>query len=169
MQSASIEFLPCRDGGGYSATVSGFWGDYDVEGWVAGAYGNLHGIAVEPEAKCLDRSEWLRVVRRRLPEQGVLFIPRENVQTYLDTEGAYWIDRWGGRNRWPGIGRWHQARKPSFAERLLWHWKPPSMPVDGELMLQDIVRQRIADRVLSQADTCNQDTLRARCREASEF
>ncbi len=105
MQSASIEFLPCRYGGGYSATISGFWGDHDVEGWVAGVYGNLHGIAVEPEAKCLDRSEWLRVVRRRLPEQGVLFIPRENVQTYLDTEGAYWIDRWGGGNRWPGIGR----------------------------------------------------------------
>ena len=151
MQSASIEFLPCRYGGGYSVTISGFWGDYDVEGWVFGAYGNLHGIAVEPEAICLGRSQWLRVVRRRLPEQGVIFIARENVQAYLDTEGSYWIGRWGGRKTWPGIGHWHQVRRPSFGERLLWYWRPPSMPVDGKLMLQDVMRQRIADRVLGQA------------------
>ncbi len=163
MQSASIEFLPCRYGGGYLVTISGFWGDYDAEGWVAGAYENLHGIAVEPEARCLECSGWLRVVRRRLPEQGVVFIPRENVQTYLDTEGAYWVNTWGRTGRWPGVGRWHQIRKPSFGERLLWHWKPPSMPVERELMLQDVMRQRIADRVRGRADTCNQDVPRARC------
>ena len=134
MQSASIEWLPRRDGGGYSAAISGFWGDHDAEGWVAGAYGNLHGIAVEPDAKCLERSGWLRVVRRRLAEQGVAFILQKNVQAYLDTEGAYWIDRWGGTGRWPGVGRWHHVRKPSFGERLLWHWKAPAMPMDRKLV-----------------------------------
>lgn len=153
MQSASIDFLPCREGGGYSATISGFWGDHDAEGWVAGAYSNLRGVALEPEAKCLERSGWLCVVRRRLPEQGVVFIARENMQAYLDTEGAYWIDKWGGTGRWPRVGRWHQARKPSFGERLLWRWKAPLMPVDRKLMLQDAARQRIAERALSQAGT----------------
>jgi len=52
MQSASIEFLPCRYGGGYSASISGFWGNHDVEGWVTGAYDNLRGIVLEPEPEC---------------------------------------------------------------------------------------------------------------------
>ncbi len=166
MQSVSIEFLPCRYGGGYSAIISGFWGNHDAEGWVAGAYGNLHGVAVEPEANCLECSGWLRVVRRRLPEQGVIFIPQEIVQTYLDTEGAYWVDRWGGMGRWPEVGRWQHIRKPSFGERLLWHWKPPSMPVDRKLMLQDVVRRRIAERALVRTGVCNQDTPHARRSDA---
>lgn len=134
MQSASIEFLPCRYGGGYSASISGFWGNHDVEGWVTGAYDNLRGIVVEPEPECLERSEWLRVVRRHLLEQGVVFIAREKVQKYLDTEGAYWIDKWGATGQWHRVGQWRQARTPRFGERLLWCWKPPSLPVDGELI-----------------------------------
>lgn len=135
MQGTSIDFLPSRHGGGYSATISGFWGEYDAEGWVAGAYDDLHGVAVEPEPERLEASAWLRVVRRRLPEQGVIFIPRDKVRSYLDTEGAYWIERHGG------TGKWHQARKPSFGERMLWRLKPPPMPLDRELALRELARR----------------------------
>ncbi|HEY0206391.1 MAG TPA: hypothetical protein VGC15_19850 [Acetobacteraceae bacterium] len=162
MQSAFIDFLPCRDGGGYSAVISGFWGNHDTEGWVVGAYGNLRGVAVEPEAECLECSGWMRVVRRRLPEQGVVFIPQENVQSYLDTEGVYWVNKWGGTSRWPGVGRWHHIRKPSFGERLLWRWQLPLMPIDRELTRQDGVRQRIAERALDRTGTFHQDTVGAR-------
>ncbi len=134
MQGTSIDFLPSRHGSGYSATISGFWGKHDQEGWVAGAYDDLHGVAVEPESERLEGSAWLRVVRRRLPEQGVIFIPRDKVQSYLDTEGAYWIEQHGG------TGKWRQARKPSFGERMLWRLKPPPLPLDRELALRELAR-----------------------------
>ncbi len=73
---------------------------------------------VEPE--CLERSGWLCVVRQRLLEQGVVFIARERVQQYFDTEGAYWIDKWGATGKWHGVGQLHQVRTPRFGERLLW-------------------------------------------------
>ena len=37
MQSTSVEFLLCRYSGGYLVTISGFWGNHNIEGWVAGA------------------------------------------------------------------------------------------------------------------------------------
>jgi len=40
----------------------------------------LHGLAVEPHPDELVLSSWLRAVRRRLQQQGVLFIQREDVQ-----------------------------------------------------------------------------------------
>lgn len=119
----------------YSATISGFWGEYDAKGWVAGAYDGLHGVAAEPEPERLEASAWLRAVRRRLPEQGVIFIPCDKVQSYLDTEDAYWIEQHGG------TGKWHQARKPSFGKRMLWRLKPLPMPLDSELALRELTRR----------------------------
>ncbi len=135
MQHTVIDFLPSRHGAGYSATISGFFGEYEIDGWVAGAYADLHGIAVEPDPKHLADSAWLRVVRRRLPEQGVIFIPQAKVDDYLETEGAYWIDRWGG------TGKWRNARIPSWGERLLWRLKPPPLLVDRELALRELARR----------------------------
>lgn len=135
MQHTTIEFLPSRHGAGYTATISGFWGEYDAEGWVAGAHDTLRGIAVEPEPERLDAYAWLRVVRRRLPEQGVIFIPREKVQDYLNTEGIYWIDRCGGTSMARNV------RTPSWGERMLWRLKPPPLLVDRELALRELARR----------------------------
>jgi hypothetical protein len=135
MQHATVEFLPSRHGAGGTATISGFWGEYDAEGWVAGAYGEVHGIAVEPEPERLEAFAWLRTVRRRLPEQGVIFIPREKVRDYLDTEGVYWMDRWGDTGGRPGV------RIPSWGERMLWRLKPPPLLVDRELALRELARR----------------------------
>ena len=135
MQHAVIDFLPSRHGAGYSATISGFFGEYDADGWVGGSYAGLHGIAVEPDPGHLEGSAWLRVVRRRLPEQGVIFIPKAKVADYLETEGAYWINRWGG------TGKWRDARTPSWGERLMWRLKPPPLLVDRELALRELARR----------------------------
>jgi len=90
---------------------------------------------VEPDPEHLEGSAWLRVLRRRLPEQGVIFIPREKVADYLETEGVFWIDRWGG------TGRWRDARTPSWGERLMWRLKPPPLLVDRELALRELARR----------------------------
>lgn len=90
---------------------------------------------MEPDPERLADSAWLRVVRRRLPEQGVIFIPQAKVDDYLETEGAYWIDRWGG------TGKWRDARTPSWGERLLWRLKPPPLLVDRELALRELARR----------------------------
>ncbi len=135
MQHTVIDFLPSRHGAGYSATISGFFGEYDADGWVADAYADLHGVAVEPGPERLADSAWLRVVRRRLLEQGVIFIPQAKVDDYLETEGAYWIDRWGG------TAKWRDVRTPSWGERLMWRLKPPPLLVDRELALRELARR----------------------------
>lgn len=135
MQFATIDFLPSRHGAGYCASIYGFYGEYEADGWVSGPYDDLHGIAVEPDAEALDSSAWLRVVRCRLAEQGIIFIPQNKVRDYLNTEGAYWIDRWGGTHRW------RQARTPSLGERLLWRLKPPPLLVDRELAVRELARR----------------------------
>jgi len=135
MQHTVVDFLPSRHGAGYSATVSGFFGEYETDGWVADSYSDLHGVAVEPDPDALAGSAWLRVVRRRLPDQGVIFIPRAKVEAYLEAEGIYWIDKWGG------TGKWRDARTPSWGERLLWRLKPPPLLVDRELVLRELARR----------------------------
>ena len=135
MQLTTIDFLPSRHGSGFSGSIYGFYGEYEADGWVAGPYNDLHGIAVEPDPEALEASAWLRVVRRRLAEQGIIFIPQSKVQDYLDSEGAYWIDRTGGTHRW------RQARTPGFGERLLWRLKPPPLLVDRELALRELARR----------------------------
>ena len=134
MQHTVVDFLPSRHGAGYSATISGFFGEYKTDGWVAGPYSDLHGVAVEPDPDALAGSAWLRAVRRRLPDQGVIFIPRAKVEDYLEAEGIYWIDKWGG------TGKWRDARAPSWGERLLWRLKPPPLLVDRELALRELAR-----------------------------
>jgi hypothetical protein len=135
IQMTAIDFLPSRYGAGYAASIYGFYGEYETDGWVLGAYDGLRGIAIEPEAERLERSTWLRVARRRLAEQGIIFMPREKVQDYLDAEGIYWIEKWGGTHRW------HQVRAPSLGERLLWRLKPPPLLVDRELALRELARR----------------------------
>ena len=135
MQLATIDFLPSRHGSGFCGSIYGFYEEYEADGWVVGPYDDLHGIAVEPDTEALESSAWLRVVRRRLAEQGIIFIPQSKVQDYLDSEGAYWIDRAGGTHRW------RQARTPTFGERMLWRLKPPPLLVDRELALRELARR----------------------------
>jgi hypothetical protein len=135
MQHAVIDFLPSRHGAGYSATIAGFFGEYASDGWVAEAYAGLHGIAVEPDTGDLADSAWLRVVRRRLADQGVIFMPKTKVGDYLETEGVYWIYKQGG------TGKWRDARTPSWGERMIWRLKPPPLLVDRELSLRELARR----------------------------
>ena len=124
---ATIDFLPSRYGAGCCVSIYGFHGAHEADGWNP-RYGDaLRGIAVEPGAEALASSAWLGVVYRRLAGQGVVFIPPRRVKDYLDTEGVYWIDRWGGTQVW------RQARTPGFGERLLWRLKRPPLLVDREL------------------------------------
>ena len=134
---ARIEFLPSRHGAGYSASISGCYGVCDFDGWVAPDYGSLHGLAVEPDQDELEQSSWLRVVRRRLPQQGVLFIPREQVQGYLDGEGCYWFAQHGGTS----LHLWgDRVRTPTASELVCWSLFQPPLPMDWRLTL---AQQRI--------------------------
>jgi len=92
----------------------------------------LHGLAVEPDPDELVLSSWLRVVRRRLQQQGVLFIQREDVQAYLDSEGYYWFARHGGtsHHRWA-----NRVRTPTAGELLSWSLVQPPLPMDWRLTL----------------------------------
>lgn len=100
MQRASVEFLPSRYGSGYRARISGFFDQYESDGWVKEAYDHTNGVAVEPAPEELASSAWLRIVRRRLLEQGVVFIPQERVEDYLKTRGMYWRKHANRFSRW---------------------------------------------------------------------
>lgn len=100
MQRASIEFLPSRYGGGCKARISGFFDQHESDGWVKRAYDHTKGVAVEPAPEELASSAWLRIVRRRLLEQGVVFIPQEKVEDYLKTRGLYWRKHANNFSRW---------------------------------------------------------------------
>lgn len=129
---AWIEFLPSRYGVGFLSSISGCHGVCDLDGWVAPDYGSLHGLAVEPHPDELVLSSWLRAVRRRLQQQGVLFIQREDVQAYLDSEGYYWFARHGGasHHRWA-----NRVRTPTASELLSWSLVQPPLPMDWRLTL----------------------------------
>lgn len=132
MPRTRIEFLPSRHGAGFSASIVGCYGVCDLDGWVAPDYGALRGLAVEPPPDALEQSAWLRVVRRRLPQQGVLFIPREDVQAYLDSEGYYWFARHGGTS----LHEWaDRVRTPTASELLSWSLVQPALPMDRRLRL----------------------------------
>lgn len=132
MPFASVDFLPSRYGSGYSASIYGFYGQHEADGWVPADYGRLRGIAIEPDAEALHAQTWLRVAVRRLRGQGVLFLTRAEARAYLASdEAAYWVWQEGGTMKWR-----HDVRAPSHAERLRWRVLPPELPLDRELMLR---------------------------------
>ncbi len=46
--TTSLTFLPSRHGSGCDATITGYWGQHEPDGWIVGDYGDLRGIAIEP-------------------------------------------------------------------------------------------------------------------------
>lgn len=131
--SVVVELLPSRYGTGNRAIFTSDFGtgvEADEDGWPQARYRHTRGVAVEPSAKALAASSWLAIVVQRLKRQGVLFLPEDQVQTYLDTEGTYWLHREGAFRYYP-LKR--PVRTPSWGERMMWRLKAPSMPVDREL------------------------------------
>ena len=127
MPVTAVEFLPSRHGAGYRASIYGFYGAHEPDGWVARDYAGLRGIALEPDADALRERTWLRTVVRRLREQGVLFLTPARAEAYLGSdEAAYWAWREGGPAK-------RRVRSPSSIERMLWRVLPPDMPLDREL------------------------------------
>jgi len=128
MKSTTIRFLPSRYGHGGNLTITGHYGDMDADGWVAAAYQHLHGVAVRPDISELQSDDWRRTVVRRFEAQGVIFLERDEVQQYMNSEGVYWNTRGKGDG-------YESARHPTWMERLLWKFRPPSMPIDERLKM----------------------------------
>jgi len=123
-----LTFLPSRHGSGYTATVSGYWGQHEPDGWVPEGYGDLCGIAIEPDRKALAEHAWLRAVVRRLRGQGVLFLFMAKARAYLaGNEAAYWTWRAGGTPLSMFV------RRAAPWQHLLWRVRPPALPRDREL------------------------------------
>ena len=66
MLGAGVDFLPSRYGAGYSASIYGFYGHHEADGWVPIDCDYLRGLAIEPDEEALREQTWLRVVVRRL-------------------------------------------------------------------------------------------------------
>jgi len=124
MPATGLTFLPSRHGSGYTATISGYWGQHEPDGWVPEGYGDLRGIAIEPDRDALAGQAWLRAVVRRLRGQGVLFLSMAKARAYLaGNEAAYWTWRAGGTPLSMFV------RRAAPWQRLLWR----VLPRDREL------------------------------------
>lgn len=127
---ALITFLPSHFGRGFTASIFGEVDDVNPDGWRPGAYRSLAGVAQLPDK--IDA--WTSTVVERLKrENGVIFLPRETAEQYLETEGRYW--------------RFHHGDlfNATNFERFLWRVKPPKTPTS------DYARQAsIAAHILNQ-------------------
>lgn len=129
--ATSLTFLPSRHGSGCEDTVTGYWGQHEPDGWIAADYGDLRGIAIEPDRDMLWQHAWLRTVVRRLRAQGVLFLTPVEARAYMaSNEAAYWVWRDGG------TALSHFVRRAAPWQRLLWRVLPPALPRDRELAAQ---------------------------------
>ena len=125
---AGVGFLPSRHGAGFTATITGYWGRHEPDGWVPEGSGGLRGIAVEPDREALWKHAWLRTAVRRLRGQDVLFLSPVEARAYLaGNEAAYWTWRAGAA---PSS---FFERRPARWQRLLWRVLPPRLPRDREL------------------------------------
>ena len=134
--STCIEFLPSRYGFGYSASIYSST-DGDADGWPKDLYGGLRGVALEPPPERLACSSWLKIVVHRLKEQGVLFMTREQAQSYLDTEVSYWLYGSSHSVRYCRLPEGLTVREPSWGEKHWWRIKRPLLPVDRELVRRE--------------------------------
>ena len=126
--STSLILLPSRHGPGCEATITGYFGQHEPDGWMAADCANLRGIATEPDRNALWKHAWLRAAVRRLREQGVLFLTPVEARAYMaSNEAAYWAWRGGGRP----MSRF--IRRATGWQRLLWRMWPPALPRDCEL------------------------------------
>lgn len=116
-----IRFLPSASGGEFLSSIYGTYTENTPDGWPPGSYDRLRGIALEPDGQSL----WVKTVRKRLSEQGVIFLSREEARQYLDGEGAYWAYVMPGTT--PEVGL--EPRPPSPKEALLWRVKKPKTPL----------------------------------------
>jgi hypothetical protein len=120
----SIRFLPSVEGTGFHCSIYRNTPPHDEQGWSNELYGQLFGVAIEPE----DKSMWAEIVRNRLEKQGVVFLSRIQAQSYIDSEGVYWAWKMNYADT-HGL----QLRDPKFTERLIWNIFGPPMPVNEKL------------------------------------
>ncbi len=129
--ATGLTFLPSRHSSRYTATITGYWGHHEPDGWVGEGYDGLRGIAVEPDRDALAEQAWLRAAVRRLRGQGVVFLFMAEAQAYLaSNEAAYWTWRVGGTPLSVFV------RRAAPWQRLLWWVLPPALPRDRELAAQ---------------------------------
>lgn len=127
--SAEITFLPSPFGIGYRASIDGWYGDHEPDGWVRQRNESLHGVALLPSEDKYQSQPWLKIVVERLQAQGVIFLSAEQAGRYCDGEGAYWLWRHG----WPDAA--------SSTRRVLWSLRKPSTPIgDKAIELADAAR-----------------------------
>ena len=136
MVMETIEFLPSTYGTGFLASIYGWYGEHDPDGWVPGLYDGLRGVAVLPPPEELKRSSWKRTVIERLRTNGVLFLNHEQAEKYEAGEGTYWLWKHGLR---------HEI---DTARRVIWTIKKPAMPVNDRAtelaQAADLLRQNQA-------------------------
>lgn len=127
--AAEITFLPSPFGVGYRASIDGWYGKHEPDGWVHEGNSRLHGVALLPSEERLQSQPWLKVVVERLRAQGVIFLSAEQADRYRDGEGAYWLWRHG----------WSGAASPT--RRVLWSIRKPLTPIgDKSIELADAAR-----------------------------
>lgn len=137
----TIDFLPSRYGLGYCARLHSSQ-DGDVDGWSTRDYGDLRGVALDPSPEALASSSWLTIVVRHLKEQGVLFMTREQAQTYLDTEALYWVYGGPGSCGFCRLPKCLTIRQLSWGEKQLWRIRRPLLVVDQELVRREMLHPR---------------------------
>ena len=114
--ATTIRFLPSAFGGGYLASIYGWSGNHEPDGWVPGTYDDLHGVAVMPAENEL-KFQWKKTAVAHLRENGVLFLTKGQAGKYMEHEGAYWQWRHGRRH------------DTSLAQHVLWAVSKPVTPV----------------------------------------
>lgn len=112
----TVRFLPSAFGSGYLASIYGWYGNHEPDGWVPGTYDDLHGVALMPTEDEM-RLQWKKAVILRLRANGVLFLTKEQAKKYMEHEGAYWKWRHG------------QRHDTSLAQNVLWSISKPVTPV----------------------------------------
>lgn len=131
--ATGIQFLPSSYGYGYLASIYGWYGNHEPDGWIKGQYDRVKGVAVLPSAEELEANPWTATVVRRLRENGVLFLTKEQAAVYEMGEGEYW--------------RWRSCRAldVGVTKYVLWNLKPPATPINDRAVelarAADLIRQ----------------------------
>ncbi len=110
-----IDFLPSRFGTGFKASVTL---DETTNGISEIAKG-LHGFAALPSDRVMKRDYWMPFAVAGLREQGVVFLPPDEIEAYMQRDGAYWA-HYGNGSSFP-------ARVPHKQELKYWKREEPRL------------------------------------------
>lgn len=133
---AVVHFLPSAFGTGFNSSLISREGEgCEPDGWHTKLYQGLGGIALDFETN----TQWLKTVRRRLVEQGVILVPRRMAEVYMQTEGTYWLWANGGFTMFHQI----EVRDPTSWEEFIWRCRKPNTPLsDAAVVSFNVARMR---------------------------